>query len=357
MINSVHMTALRTATERLTSSGADLSRSDVAEVVRALLDDAVADDAKADFLTALARKGESAEEIAAFALELRSRAVDPQIDPARYGDVVLDVVGTGADMTHTFNISSCTIFVAAAAGVAVAKHGNRAITSKCGSADVLAALGARIELSPDEARRCLEATGVAFFFAPHYHPAFKVIAPVRKRLAERKQRTVFNILGPLVNPARPTHQLVGVFDRALVGRFAEVLRLLGLKHALVVHGDGLDELSTMGVNTMAELWGERIEQTERDFRVPHTLWRGSTVKPGELFGGDPATNAQIVRNILSGDDRGPKRDIVLLNAAAALVTAEKSPDFPSGWTLAAELIDAGAARAKLDAFVAATNRG
>jgi len=167
---------------------------------------------------------------------------------------------------------------------------------------------------------------------------------------------VFNILGPLVNPARPTHQLVGVFDRTLVPKFAEVLRLLQLRHAMVVHGDGLDELSTMGMNTMAELWAGRIEQTERDFRVPHTSWRGVTVKPEELFGGDPATNAGIIRDVLAGEDRGARRDIVLLNAAAALVVAEKVADFASGWTMAAELIDSGAARERLELFVAATNR-
>jgi anthranilate phosphoribosyltransferase len=159
-----------------------------------------------------------------------------------------------------------------------------------------------------------------------------------------------------VNPARPTHQLVGVFDRALVRRFAEVLRLLGLKHAMVVHGDGLDELSTMGVNTMAEVWAGRIEQTERDFRVPHTLWRGVTVKPGELAGGDPVTNAAIVRDVLGGKDRGARRDIVLLNAAAALVVAEKAADFTGGWNLAAELIDNGAALARVERFVEATNQ-
>ena len=333
-----------------------LSREDVAEAMGALLDAAVADGAKAEFLTALANKGETAEEIAAFALELRGRGVDPQIDPAKFGGVVLDMVGTGADMAHTFNISSCTMFIAAAAGVAVAKHGNRAITSKCGSADVLAALGAKIELTPEEARRCLETAGVAFLFAPFYHPAFKAIAPVRRALAERKQRTVFNILGPLVNPARPTHQLIGVFDRALVPKFAEVLRLLGLKHAMVVYGDGLDELSTMGVNIVAEVWAGRIEQTERDFRVPHTSWRGVTVKPEELVGGDPATNAGIVRDVLGGKDRGARRDIVLLNAAAALVVAEKAADFAGGWALAAELIDSGAARERVERFVAATNR-
>jgi len=349
------MTGLDTLTKKVTRQ--DLTRNDVAEAIRALLNETVSDDAKAEFLTALARKGETAEEIAAFASELRARAVDPLIDPARFGGVVLDVVGTGADLAHTFNISSCAIFVAAAAGVAVAKHGNRAITSKCGSADVLAALGARIELPPEAARHCLETAGVTFLFAPFYHPAFKTIAPVRRKLAEQKQRTVFNILGPLVNPARPTHQFIGVFDRALVPKFAEVLRLLGLKHAMVVHGDGLDELSTMGVNTMAELWAGRIEQTERDFRVPHTSWRGVTVKPEELTGGDPATNAGIVRDVLGGKDRGARRDIVLLNAAAALVVAEKAADFTSGWNLAAELIDGGAALRRLDQFVEATNRG
>lgn len=339
------------------AAGGELSPDEVADAIRSLLDAGTADGTKAEFLIALARKGETAGEIAAFALQLRARAVNPQIDAEKFGGVLLDVVGTGADMAHTFNISSCTMFVVAAAGVAVAKHGNRAITSKCGSADVLAALGAKIELPPDAARHCLETAGVTFFFAPLYHPAFKVIAPVRKKLAEHKQRTVFNILGPLLNPARPTHQLIGVFDRALVGKYAEVLRLLGLKHAMVVHGDGLDEFSMMGVNTVAEVWGDRIEETARDFRVPHSELRVMEVKPSELAGGDPATNAQIVREVLSGAHRGPRRDIVLLNAAAALVVSELAQDFGAGWKRAAELIDSGAAMEKLEKFVEATNRG
>jgi len=348
-----------TALERLTlelSTGRELSRPEIAEVVGVLLDDGTVDDAKAVFLTALAHRGETAGEIAGFALELRARAIDPQIDASRFGGVVLDVCGTGADMAHTFNISSCVMFVAAAAGVAVAKHGNRAITSKCGSADVLAALGATIELSAQAARRCLEETGVTFFFAPSYHPAFKKIAPVRRLLAERKQRTVFNILGPLVNPAKPSHQIVGIFDRMLVGRCAEVLRLMGLKRAMVVHGDGLDEFSTMGVNTVAELWGGRIEETLRDFRVPTSELRVMMVKPGELAGGDPSTNAQIVREVLSGEDRGPRRDIVLLNAAAALVVSEAASDFGQAWQRAAESIDSGAALEKLVRFVDVSNR-
>ncbi len=349
------MTALDTLTQKA-ASGADLSREEIADAVALLLDGCVAADAKAVFLTSLAHRGETADEIAAFALELRKRALDPQIDPTRFGGVVFDVVGTGADMAHTFNISSCVMFVAAAAGVAVAKHGNRAVTSKCGSADVLAALGARIELAPAAARRCLEETGVTFFFAPLYHPSFKAIVPVRKQLAAKKQRTVFNILGPLVNPARPTHQLVGVFDRALVRRYAEVLRLLGLKHALVVHGDGLDELSIMGPNTVAEVWGSRIEESIRDFHVLCSQWRGVEVKLAELAGDDPATNAGIARDVLSGKDRGARRDIVLLNASAALVVSGKSDSFELGWQRAAELIDSGAALAKLEQFVAATNR-
>jgi anthranilate phosphoribosyltransferase len=335
-------------------TGRDLANDEITAAVQALLDDTVADDAKAAFLTALAQKGETAEEIAGFARELRARAVDPGIDPAKFGDVVLDVVGTGADMAHTFNVSTCVIFIAAAAGIAVAKHGNRAITSNCGSADVLAALGANIELPPDAARRCLETTGLTFFFAPLYHPAFKKIAPVRKKLAERKQRTVFNILGPLVNPCRPTHQLIGVFEPGLVSRYAEVLRFLGVRHALVVHGDGLDEFTTLGPNHIAELWGNRIEVTEKRFSYQPSDLRLSAPDLKALAGDDPATNARIIRQILGNKDRGPKRDLVLLNAAAALVVAEKVASYDDGWTLAAELIDSGAALAKLDAFVAAT---
>ena len=334
------------------AKGCALSAAEVSAALTALLTPEVADIAKAEFLTALAAKGETAEEIAAFARELRSHAVDPVFNTAK----LLDIVGTGADGANTFNISSCTMFVAAAAGIAVAKHGNRAITSKCGSADVLECLGVRIEMSPAVARQCLAETGIAFLFAPLYHPAFKIIAPVRQQLAARRQRTIFNILGPLVNPARPTHQLLGVFDRSLVPKFAEVLRLLGLQHALVVHGAGLDELSTLGVNTVAELWHGKLELTERDFRVPATLWRAGPVKPAELAGGDPATNAGIVQGILAGTDRSARRDIVLLNAAAALVVAEVADTFEQGWQRAAELIDSGAAHDRLKRFVAVSQQ-
>ena len=349
------MTILAELTERV-ATGHELSRDAVRQAVAALLEEAWPAESKASFLTELARRGETAAEIAAFAMEMRGRAVDPGLDPAKFGGLLLDVCGTGADLSHTFNISTGVMFVVAAAGVAVVKHGNRAITSRCGSADVLAALGARIELSPAAARRCLAATGATFFFAPLYHPVFKQVAGVRQLLAERKQRTVFNILGPLVNPARPTHQIVGIFDRALVARYAEVLRLLGVQRAFVVHGDGLDEFSTMGLNTVAELWAGRIEVTERDYHIPHTEPRLMTIKPEELAGGDPAFSAQLLRDVLGGKNRGPCRDIVLLNTAAALVVTDQADDFLHGWRRAAELIDSGAAIARLDRFVAETQR-
>lgn len=340
--------------ERKVATGATLSRDEIRAVIAALLDTREDDDTKASFLAALARRGETAEEIAGFADELRARALNPDIDPARFGNVLLDVCGTGGDMSHSFNISTAVMFVVAAAGVAVAKHGNRAITSQSGSADVLLALGARIELTPPQVRRVLEETGVTFLFAPLFHPAFKIIAPVRKKLAEQKQRTIFNILGPLVNPARPTHQVVGLFDRRLVACYADVLRLLGVRRAFVVHGSGLDEFSTAGVNTVAELWGNRIEVTERDYTVPHTEFRLKPVSLAELAGGTPQQSAQMLRDIFRSLDRGPRRDIVLLNAAAALVLTGRADDFRQGWQLAADLVDSGQAQTKLDQFIAAT---
>ena len=348
---------MRTLAQSTTAvkAGTDLSVEEVNFAVDALVDPAASEEQKAEFLSALAMKGETAEEIAGFAGALRGRAVDPHVNADQFDGVLLDVCGTGADMAQTFNISTCVMFVVAAAGIAVAKHGNRAVTSKSGSADVLIALGAKIDMSPEAARRCLETTGLTFFFAPLYHPAFKVIAPIRKLLAERKQRTVFNILGPLVNPSRPTHQLVGIFDPALVGRYAEVLRLLGVVRAMVVHGDGLDEFSIAGVNTVAELWGGRVEITQRDFHVPHTEPRIMEVSRSELAGGDPSYCAHVVREVLGGQHRGPRRDIVLLNTAAALVITGKAEDFLHGWKLAADLIDSGAAAEKLETFVEATN--
>ena len=330
-----------------------LAPGQVAEAVQQLTDETVAVERKMELLTALAQKGESPEEIAAFAAELRSRSVVPPLDAVTRASEILDVCGTGGDRLGTFNISTTVAIVCAAAGVKVAKHGNRAITSQAGSADVLEALGIRIDLPPAEAAASLREHNFAFFFAPNYHPAFKHIAPARKLCAERGQRTIFNFLGPLLNPARPTAQLLGVPRRELCEPLARVLQSLGLRRGMVVCGQvddsALDELSTLGSNTVAEFYQERG-------------FASSTLEPSQfpiqqatlsdLLGSDRAANAQIVRRILSGEDRGPKRDAVLLNAGAALFVASRTRSISNGWELAAEVIDSGAAAAKLAALAA-----
>ncbi len=303
---------------------------------------------KADFLTALAQKGETIEEIRAFAGELRERVIPPPLDAETRAREILDVCGTGGDRLNTFNISTTVALVAAAAGVTVAKHGNRAITSQAGSADVLEALGIKIDLSPEEAARSLREHNFAFFFAAKYHPAFQQIIPARKLCAERKQRTIFNFLGPLLNPARPTMQLMGVSRPDLCEPIARVLQALGTRRGMVVCGSvderHLDELSTLGDTRIAEFYQERGFSTSslspKNFPLlPATL--------ADLAGADGKANAVIVRRILHGEERGPKRDAVLLNSAAALLVAEKAKSLAEGWELAAEVIDSGKAQAKL----------
>jgi anthranilate phosphoribosyltransferase len=325
-----------------------LTHEQVNDAVNALTTETVAVAAKADFLTALARKGETLEEIAAFAIELRRRAVQPPLDAETRAREILDVCGTGGDRLGTFNISTTAALVCAAAGVTVAKHGNRAITSKTGSADVIEALGIRVDLSPAEAARCLRERGFAFFFAPNYHPAIKNIAPVRKLCAERGQRTLFNFLGPLLNPAQPTAQLTGVPRAELCEPIARVLQSLGLRRGMVVSGNAgqaqLDELSTLGPNTVAEFY------QERGFTLSTLDPAQFPLQPAtiaDLAGGDRETNAEIIRRILRGEERGPKRDAVLLNTGAALFVAGRVRTIGEGWELAAELIDASKAAAKL----------
>lgn len=347
-----------------------LSAAQIAAAVNALTTESVSVESKAAFLTALAKKGESPEEIAAFANELRSRSIQPPLDADTRSCEILDVCGTGGDHLGTFNISTTVAIVCAAAGVMVAKHGNRAITSKAGSADVLEALGIRIDLAPADAAAALRDHGFAFFFAPNYHPAFKHIAPARKLCAERGQRTIFNFLGPLLNPVRPTAQLLGVSKPELCESLARVLQSLGLRRGMVVsgkvRGDGpeaiekqppaapiahrpspiafLDELSTLGANTVAEFYQERgftsstLDPNQFPLQ-PATL--------ADLVGGDRDTNAEIIRRILRGEDRGPKRDAVLLNAGAALFVAGSVRSIGDGWELAAQVIDDGKAMAKL----------
>jgi anthranilate phosphoribosyltransferase len=333
--------------------GAALTPAEITLVVEALTDESVPAPLKADFLVELARKGETPEEIAAFATELRRRAIPVPLDDETRARDRLDVCGTGGDQLGTFNISTAVALVVASAGVTVAKHGNRAITSKAGSADVLEALGIRIDLTPAEAARSLKEHHFAFFFAPHYHPAFKHIAPARKLCAEVGQRTIFNFLGPLLNPARPTCQLIGVSRSALCEPLAKVLQGLGVRRGMVVSGDAggrtLDELSTLGPNHVCEFHQDRALASStldpRDFPI-------QPARLEELAGGDRDANAAIIRRLLAGEDRGPKRDAVLLNAGAALFVAGRTRSIAEGWELAAQLIDSGAAGQKLEALAA-----
>ena len=317
--------------------------------VERLADEKVSATVKADFLAALAQKGETPGEITAFARALRDKSISPPLDAETRAREILDVVGTGGDRLGTINISTTAAIICSAAGVTVAKHGNRAVTSQAGSADVLEALGIKIDLPPEEAARSLRERNFAFFFAPNYHPAFKNIAPARKLCAERGQRTIFNLLGPLLNPARPSAMLMGVPRPELCEPLAQVLQSLGVRRAMVVCGKVsgigfLDELSTLGENTIAEFYQERGFTVSTTLPEQFPLQRATLA---DLLGGDKITNAKIVREILFGAERGSKRDAVLLNAAAALFIAGKTKSSSEGWDLAVETIDSGKAKAKL----------
>jgi len=338
-------------TRRL-SDGRDLDDADVALAVAALTDAAVAVEDKADFLTALALKGETPGEIAAFARLLRDRSVRPELDEDTRRREILDVVGTGGDGLRTINISSTAALLCAAAGVTVAKHGNRAITSKSGSADVLEACGIPIDLPPREAAAALRDDGFAFFFAPHYHPAFKHIVPARKLCAGRGQRTLFNFLGPLLNPVRPSAMLVGVPRPDLCEPFARVLQSLGVRRAMVVCGSvpgtgtpgRMDELSTLGDTTVAEFYQEHGFSAST---LSPSLFPLQPATLADLQGGDREHNAAMLRRILAGEERGPAREAVLLNAAAALFVTGRCRSLLDGWETAAKVIDSGDASAKL----------
>ena len=332
-----------------------LAEPQVWQAVEWLASEKLAAGTKAGFLAALSKKGETPEEIAAFARALRDKSIQPPIEKNwRESREIFDIVGTGGDRLGTFNISTTAAILCAAAGVTVAKHGNRAITSQAGSADVLEALGIRIDLTPEEAVHSLRERNFAFFFAQKYHPAFKNISAARKLCAERGQRTVFNLLGPLLNPAQPSAILAGVPRPDLCEPLARVLQSLGVRRAMVVTGkignrkseigNYLDELSTLGENTVAEFF------QERGFTVSTTAPEQFPLQPAglsDLLGGDKDQNAGIVRRILAGDERGPKRDAVLLNAGAALFVAGKTKSLAEGWEMAAQTIDGGKAKAKL----------
>lgn len=296
------------------------------------------------YLVALRMKGETVEEITGSARAMRAHA--SQVPLTINGEPLLDTAGTGGDGSHSFNISTAAAFVIAGAGCKVAKHGNRAASSRCGSADVLAALGVNLELSPEQVGACINEVGIGFLFAPKFHPAMKHAIGPRRELG---QRTVFNLLGPLTNPAGATHQLIGVYDAALTGRMARVLGELGGRAAYVVNGHGgLDELTTSGVNKVSHLRAGKVTSFELDARQ----FGLRAVSREQLRGGDPKENAAILRDLLAGVDTSPRRDVVLLNAAAAL--AAESNDLSAGLDQAEDALSSGAALERLEALVAYT---
>ena len=299
----------------------------------------------ASYITALRIRGETPEIIAGSAAGMREKFTAVRAPT----DVIVDTCGTGGDGAHTFNISTCTAFVAAGAGVTVAKHGNRSVSSKCGSADVLTALGVKIDATADVMADCLKSIGIAFLFAAVLHPAMKHAIGPRREIGIR---SIFNILGPLSNPAGARYGVLGVYDRDLTVTLATAAAALGAKRLFVVHGlDGLDEITTTGPTRVAEVKDGKVTTYDIEpggFGIP-------TATRKDLLGGDAAENAGYVREVLSGKT-GPRRDIVLLNAAAAIVAGQKAKDFTEGIAVAAHSIDSGAASEKLERLVAMTNK-
>jgi anthranilate phosphoribosyltransferase len=321
----------------------DLTENEAADVMEEIMSGEATPAQLAAFLTALRLKGETVDEIAGMARVMRAKACRVDCD-----GTVLDTCGTGGDASGTFNVSTAAAFVAAAAGARVAKHGNRAMSSRCGSADVLEALGAKIELSPEEAAACLEQTGFCFMFAPRYHPAMRHAAGPRREIGIR---TVFNILGPLCNPAGATRQVLGVADESLGEKMAQVLARLGCERAIIVHGeDGLDELSPAGPSRVWEIRGSAIER----YRVSPSDAGLASHPLSSVGGGTPEDNARMLRSVFASE-AGALRDFTLLNAAAGLLACGLAGDFADGVAMAADAIDNGAANKKLDRFIEVSN--
>lgn len=339
------MATLKELLKPLAEDGAALTREQAAQVLEDILAGTVPEVETAALLAVLATRGEQAPELAGFVQVMRARVTPVPLTDEERGQLV-DVVGTGGGGPLTFNISSGAALVAAAAGAKVAKHGNRAVTSRCGSADVLEALGVPIELEPDLAAACLRETGFMFLFAPRYHPAMKALGPLRKALGFR---TILNLCGPLTNPAGARTQVIGVLAPSKVLLVGRTLAALGARRAFVVHGtDGIDELTTTGESVVA-----RIEESEtgefqlKAARITPEMAGVPRATLDQFTGGDVATNAALLYDVLTGLP-GARRDIVLLNAAAALVAAGLVDDLKQGVALSAEAIDSGQAAATLE---------
>lgn len=327
--------------------GNPLTFSEIQSACDLLLDEGQSTEARADFLQALHQRGESAGEIAGFVEVLLERAVKLPFS----GAGCIDVCGTGGDRAGFFNISTASMFVVAGAGAKVIKHGNRGITSKSGGADVLEALGVRIDLPPEALSTALEAAGCCFLFAPACHPAFRAVVPVRKLLAQRGSASIFNIIGPLLNPAKPEFQLAGVFNPDLVKTYAGVFQKLKRTRAWAAHGTGpnalqIDEVSPLGKTLVFALEKGSISEFEIE---PQDV--GITgLQADDLLGGDAAENAKILLSIFDGSDRGPRRQAVQINAAAALVVSGTAPDLASAWNLAEASLNEGRAMKSLQAL-------
>ncbi len=329
----------------LISQRKDLTREQAAHAMRTLMSGVASPAQVSALLMGLRVKGETIEEITGFAQVMREMAI-PVVPKRR---PLIDIVGTGGDHCGSFNISTSSAFVAAGAGMAVAKHGNRSATSKCGSADVLEALGVHIDAAPRHVARCIDEAGIGFLFARSVHTAMRHVAPIRSEL--RATRTVFNILGPLTNPAQPEGLSIGVFETRLAEPLAHVLGNLGARRAFVVSGkDGLDEISLSGPTWIAELRSGHVSTYEI---TPEQVGL-ATVPRDALAGGSPAENARILRNVLAGEP-GPHRDVVLLNAASGLLTGDDSLDWFSALELARKSLDTGAALQTLDQLIKVSN--
>ncbi len=332
-------------------AGRELGAAEVKEALTMLLSETIAPEAKEQFLVALHQKGETASEMANFVRVLLERAVPLELEEGDVSGPMIDVCGSGGDGINLFNVSTAVMFVLAAGGATVVKHGNRSVTSRCGSADVLEALGIPFNLEPAQLRECIREVGLGFVYARVYHPAFRALAAMRQKLAKQNQRTIFNLIGPLLNPARPPRQLLGVFSARWTMPIADVLRQLGAKRAWVVNGtvdqdQSLDDVSTLGPTAIAELQNGRVSSAVLD-----TRWLGiAPASLSELVGDDARTNSAIILGILHGTENQARRDLVAVNAGAGFVVAGLARDMNEGIALAREQLDSKRALAKLQAL-------